>query len=71
MNRIYFLITNTSGMKYWSYLGTKSNTVGNLRMMVQKHGNIYVTEQGGFMTQNCVKQVHEVLIQPDFPTNVF
>ena len=69
MNRIYFLITNVSGMRYWSYLGTKHNTVGNLRLMVEKHGNIYVNDKGGFFTQSCVKEVHTVLIQDHFPTN--
>lgn len=66
--RKYFLITNTSGMKYWSYLGTLHNTVGNLNEMVKKHGNIYINDCGGFFTQNCVKEVHEVRTQNNWPT---
>jgi hypothetical protein len=71
MLRTYFLITNTSGLKYWSYLGTPDNTVGILASMVEKHGNIYVNDKDGWFTQNCVKEVHAVLIQENFPTNIF
>ena len=68
MLRTYFLITNSSGMKYWSYLGTPDNTCGTHARMVEKHGNIYININDGWFTQSCVKEVHAVAIQPDFPT---
>lgn len=57
-------------MKYWSYLGDRHNTTGHLREMVEKHGNIYVNNKGGFFTQDCVKEVHAVLIQDEWPTDI-
>lgn len=69
MLRTYFLITNTSGCMYWSYLGTIHNTVGTLNSMVLKYGNIYVNQNGGWFHQGAIKEVHRVLIQDHFPVD--
>ena len=64
--RIFFLITNTGGMKYWSYLGTLE-TAPEYRKEIEKHGNIYVNRCGGYFKQDCVKEVHDVRIQEEWP----
>lgn len=65
--REYFLITNVSGMKYWSYLGTKHNTSGQYAAMVKKYGDIYINDKGGWMPKNCAVTIHETRTQKDFP----
>lgn len=44
----YLLITNTSGCKYWSFIGHKGNTIGHERKMVEKYGVIFINRMGGF-----------------------
>ena len=68
--RTYFLITNINGMKYWSYLGTLHNTYGNHLEMVKKYGNIYINQENGWFTKSCIKEVHAVVTQENFPQKV-
>lgn len=68
MLKTFFLITNCSGMKYWSYFGNQTNTTGNLRTMVDKYGAIYINDKGGFFTPDCVREIHETVTQETFPT---
>jgi hypothetical protein len=68
MKRKYYLITNVSDCKYWSYLGTEFNTIGNHLEMVKKYGPIYINEYGGWMPTSCVKTIHQVVEQEGFPT---
>lgn len=66
--KTFFLITNASGMKYWSYFGTMA-TAPEYATHIAKHGNIYINDCGGWFDQKSVKEVHAVLIQKDWPTN--
>ncbi len=63
----YYLITNVSGMKYWSYLGTKHNTSGQHAQMVKKHGDIYINARGGWMPKDCAETIHETCKSKTFP----
>lgn len=67
MLKTFLLITNTSGMKYWAYIGNRYNTTGNLRRMVDKYGVIYVNDKGGFFTPNCIREIHATVTQETFP----
>lgn len=64
----YLLITNTSGCKYWSYIGHLGNTVGHDRMMVKKYGVIFINRNGGFFDGRSVATVHKAVIQDTFPS---
>ena len=65
--RTYYLITNASGMKYWSYLGTKHNTAGFHASAVEKYGDIYINQQGGWMPKSAAKTIHKTVTQKNFP----
>jgi hypothetical protein len=69
MKKKFCLITNTSNCKYWSYLGTKETTVPNglYRRMIEKYGDIWINEQGGWFGADSVKKIHATLIQENFP----
>lgn len=54
-------------MKYWSYIGTKYNTAGWLAEAVAKYGDIYINRNGGWMTKEEVRNIHETRFQEDFP----
>ena len=66
--KTYYLITNVSGNKYWSYLGTRYNTNGIHASMVKKYGNIYINQSGGWFDETAVKTVHKIVRQKNFPT---
>lgn len=63
----YFLITNIMGQKYWSYLGTKHNTTGTHARMVEKYGDIYINDKGGWFHAACVQTIHRTVEQFAFP----
>ena len=63
----YFLITNLSGVKYWSLLGTKSNTIGFNREALAKHGEIYTNANGGWFPKSAIKTIHAVAFGDSFP----
>ncbi len=65
MKRKYYLITNVSNMKYWSY--RDDDIHGNHGSTVAKWGTIYVNQQGGWFHEAAVKQVHEMREQVNFP----
>lgn len=64
----YLLITNTSGCKYWSYIGHLGNTVGHERKMVEKYGVIFINRMGGFFDGRSVATVHKTVIADRFPS---
>lgn len=64
----YLLITNTSGYKYWSYIGHLGNAVGHDRRMVEKYGVIFINRNGGFFPGSYVRTVHKAVIQDNFPS---
>lgn len=66
--RTYYLITNCSGMKYWSYLGTKYNTTGFHAVAVARHGDIYINQHGGWMPKSAAVTIHKKVTQKDFPS---
>ena len=67
MLKTFHLITNISGMKYWSYVGNRYNTLGTLRRMVDKYGVIYINQDGGFFTPDCIRKIHATVTQKEFP----
>lgn len=64
----YLLITNTSGCKYWSFIGHKGNTIGHERKMVEKYGVIFINRMGGWFDGKSVDTIHKAVIQKDFPS---
>lgn len=63
----YYLITNTSGMKYWSRYVNKYNATEQQARLVARHGCIYENDKGGYFTPNCVREVHKIVIAKNFP----
>lgn len=67
--RTFYLITNVSDMKYWSYLAT-AETVGSgsyYAEAIKRHGNIYINRRGGWMPANCAKVIHKTVTQAEWP----
>lgn len=65
--RTFYLITNCSGMTYWSYLGTRANTCGSHRKMVDKYGPIYINRHGGWFPRDCAETIVKIVKQSDWP----
>ena len=65
--RKFFLITNCSGLKYWSYLGHRFNTDGMLAEAVAKYGDIYINRNGGWMPKSAAITIHATVEQDEFP----
>ena len=68
--RKFYLITNISGLTYWSYKATKE-AVSWLSPMfakaVLKYGTIYINRNGGWMPIDCVSKILRTVEQMDFP----
>lgn len=67
--KTFYLITNTSNCKYWSYLLTASEHF-IYKKMIAKYGPIYVNDKGGWFPQDCVVKVHKVVTQRNFPVDI-
>lgn len=67
MLRTFKLITNVSGLTYWSYVGNLHNTSGNHLHMVEKYGEIYINDKGGWFPKDCIRTIHKTVIQATFP----
>jgi hypothetical protein len=68
--RKFYLITNSSGCKYWSYKVGRDQAPYlpmTQAMAVEKHGDIYVNQCGGWMTSECAVTIHKVVESKDFP----
>ena len=70
MLKTFYLITNISGMKYWSYLGTPENNWGGNETMAAKYGEIYINDCGGWFNRESIRECHAIVTQLDFPKNI-
>jgi hypothetical protein len=69
--KTFHLITNVSGMTYWSYELTVNNLYdADLEMhkeAVSKYGKIYVNRNLGYFHKGGVKEIHKTVKAFDFP----
>lgn len=68
--RNFYLITNSSGCKYWSYkVGREAASWLSpmLAAAVMKYGDIYVNRNGGWMPATCAVTIHKTVEQLNFP----
>lgn len=66
----FYLITNVSGLTYWSYKVTREAASWLAPMFakaVLKYGAIYINRNGGWMSPDCVSKILKTVEQMDFP----
>ena len=67
--KTFYLITNVSKCKYWSYRLTRS-TDPIYKQMIAKYGPIYVNDKGGWFPEDAVVTVHRKVKQQNFPVDI-
>lgn len=70
MIRTYYLITNVSGCKYWSYKVTHhdaSYLSPRYVNAITKYGPIYINRVGGWMPMSPKDIIHKMIVSDKFP----